>query len=216
MTHSWGGNLALFSSQTVSVNNGMMTIALDPAPAGTQFDGESKSYLGAEVRSTATIEYGRVSARAKLANGSAVVSALVTIYTPWPAADWNEFDIESLGQDTSEIQFNAMVYTGPELTPPVTNSVTPTQYPSLQQLGFDSNADFHVYTIEWTPQEAVFLIDDVVYHRWDDRMDLIGLPQNILLTIWASNSPGWAGPVTSETVNAEAVYDWVEVWRYNP
>ena len=216
MTHSWGGNLALFSSQTVSVNNGMMTIELDPAPAGTQFDGESKPYLGAEVRSYDTIEYGRVSTRAKLAKGSAVDSAFVTIYIPWPADDWNEFDIESLGKNTNEIQFNAMVYTGPELTPPVTNSVTPTQYPSLQQLGFDSSADFHVYTIEWTPEEAVFLIDDVVYHRWNERMDLIGLPQNILLTIWASNSSGWAGPVTSETVNAEAVYDWVEVWRYSP
>jgi len=60
------------------------------------------------------------------------------------------------------------------------------------------------------------MIDGVVYHRWTDRMDLIGLPQNVLLSIWASSSPGWAGPVTSDTVNAEAVYDWVEVWEYTP
>ena len=216
MTHSWPGNLALFSANTVSVANGFLKIELNPAPAGTQVDGETKPYLGAEVRSVDTVSYGRVSARAKLAKGSAVVSALVTIYTPWPADNWNEFDIESLGKNTNEIQFNSMVYTGPKLTPPVTTSVTPTQYPSLQQLGFDSSQDFHVYTIEWTPKGATFLIDDVVYHRWVDRTDLIGLPQNILLTIWASNAPGWAGPVTSDTVNGEAIYDWVEMWRYNP
>jgi len=216
MTHSWGGNLALFASETVSVSNGMMTIALDPAPSGTTFDGESKPYLGAEVRSTDAITYGRVSARAKLAKGSAVISSIVTIYTPWPADNWNELDIESLGKNTNEIQFNAMVYTGPELTPPVTDSVTPTQYPTLQQLGFDSGSDFHVYTIEWTPETATFLIDDVVYHRWNDRMDLMDLPQNILLTIWASDSSAWAGPVTGDTVNAEAIYDWVEVWTYTP
>ena len=214
MTHSWAGNLALFSSETVSVNNGMLTIELNPAPAGTVVDGETKPYLGAEVRSIDTVRYGRISSRAKLAKGSAVVSALVGIYTPWPADNWNEFDIESLGQNTREIQFNAMVYTG--ALPAPSTPVSPTQYPSLQQLGFDSAADFHVYTIEWTPNSAEFMIDGVVYHRWTDRMDLIGLPQNVLLSIWASSSPGWAGPVTSDTVNAEAVYDWVEVWDYTP
>lgn len=191
-----------------------MTIRLDPAPSGTVVDGETKSFLGAEVRSTETIRYGRVKARVKLAKGSAVVSALVAIYTPWPAVDWNEFDVESLGKNTNEIQFNAMVYTGPR--PPTSTPVSPTQDPSLQQLGFDSSQDFHVYTIEWTPEEAVFLIDDTVYHRWNSQMDLIGLPQNVLLTIWASDSISWAGPVTNETANAEAVYDWVELWQYNP
>lgn len=191
-----------------------MTIKLAPAPAGTVVDGETKSFLGAEVRSTATINYGRVSARAKFAKGSAVVSALVSIYTPWPADDWNEFDIEMLGKNPNAIQFNAMVYTGAR--PPTSKPVSPTQEPSLQQLGFDSSQDFHVYTIEWTPKEATFLIDDVVYHRWNSRINLIGLPQNVLLTIWASNSPSWAGPVNSETANAKAVYDWVEVWRYTP
>lgn len=216
MTHSWGGNLALFSADTVSVADGMMKIKLADAPAGTTSGGEVKPYLGAEVRSTATITYGRVSARAKLAKGSAVVSALVTIYTPWPADNWNEFDIESLGHNPNEIQFNSMVYTGPKLTTPPTASVTPTQHPSMQELGFDSSADFHVYTIEWTPTEARFLIDDVVYHRWVDRMDLVGLPQNILMTIWASNITSWAGPVTADTVKGEAVYDWIEVWQYTP
>lgn len=215
MDHSWGGNLALFSSETVSVENGMMKIRLAHAPAGTTSGGEAKPYLGAEVRSVDSIAYGRVSARAKLAKGSAVVSALVTIYTPWPADNWNEFDIESLGKNTREIQFNSMVYTGPELTTQPSTSVTPTQYPTIAQLDFDSSEDFHIYTIEWTPNEAKFLIDDVVYHRWVDRMDLIGLPQNILMTIWASNIVEWAGPVNSDTVNAEALYDWIEVWEYN-
>ncbi len=215
MPHSWGGNLAMFSADTVSVADGMMKIKLLDAPPGTSSGGELKPYLGAEVRSVDTIKYGRVSARAKLAKGSAVVSALVTIYTPWPADNWNEFDIESLGKNTREIQFNSMVYTGPTLTPPITMPATPTQYPLMQDLGFDSNEDFHVYTIEWTPTEAKFLIDGVLYHRWVDRMDLIGLPQNILMTIWASNITSWAGPITADTVKGEALYDWIEVWRYN-
>jgi hypothetical protein len=42
------------------------------------------------------------------------------------------------------------------------------------------------------------------------------LPQNILLTIWASDSVGWAGQVDVTTTGASAVYDWVEVYSYAP
>ncbi|HEY3493945.1 MAG TPA: family 16 glycosylhydrolase, partial [Polyangiaceae bacterium] len=174
----------------------------------------AKSFLGAEVRSVQTVNYGRVRARMRFARGSAVVSSLVTIYTPWPADNWNELDIECLGKDPTHTQFNAMVYTGPPLTPPVTNSVTPTQEPELVDLGFDPSADFHVYTIEWTSAGARFLVDEVVRHTWNTRIELMGLPQNVLMTIWASSSADWAGPVNETTGQAVAVYDWLELYRY--
>ncbi len=214
MTHSWPGNLALFSSEAVKVEDGEMTISLIEAPEGTMSDGGLKPYLGAEVRSRDTITYGRVRARAKFAKGSAVVSSLVTIYTPWPADNWNELDIECLGQAPDEVQYNAMVYTGPELTPPVTNSVSPTQDPIKKPLGFDSSEEFHEYTIEWTPAGATFSVDGAVQHTWTKNIDLMTLPQNVLLTIWASDSPSWAGAVGADTVGAHAVYDWIEVSQW--
>lgn len=217
MTHSWESNLALFSSESVSVADGEMTLTLLEAPEGTVDDtGASKPYLGAEVRSVQTVEYGRVRARARLARGSAVVSSLVTIYTPWPADDWNELDIEFLGAEPTHVQFNAMVYTGAPQTPPVTTSVTPTQYPTLVDLGVDASLDFHEWTIEWTPESARFYVDGVLRHTWTERIDSMGLPQNVLLTIWASSSPDWAGPVNADTAGASAVYDWVEVYEYVP
>lgn len=215
MTHSWDGNLALFASEPVTVADGQLSITLLDAPDGTTDDGGvEKPYLGAEVRSKDTITYGRIKARAKLAGGSAVVSSLVLIYTPWPADNWNELDIESLGKDPTEIQFNAMVYTGP--LPAPTTPVSPTQDPTLYQLGFDSSADFHEYTIEWTPEAAMYFVDGVLAHTWDASIDLMTLPQNILLTIWASDDPSWAGPVDETTSGAQAVYDWIEVYEYQP
>lgn len=214
MTHSWPGNLALFSSEAVKVADGELTISLIAAPEGTMSDGGLKPYLGAEVRSTDTITYGRVRARAKLAKGSAVVSSLVTIYTPWPADNWNELDIECLGQAPEEVQYNAMVYTGPELTPPVTTSVAPTQDPLKKSLGFDSSEEFHEYTIEWTPVSATFSVDGVLQHTWTKNIGLMTLPQNVLLTIWASDSPAWAGAVGADTLGAHAVYDWIEVSQW--
>ncbi len=214
MTHSWGGNLAVFSSQSPLIEDGQLLLRLLPAPEGTRADGEDKSFLGAEVRSRDTLTYGRVRARARFARGSAVVSSLVTIYTPWPADDWNELDIESLGKDPTEVQFNTMVYTGPKLTPPVTEAVSPTQDPHLEALGFDSSLDYHEYTIEWTPEEATFWVDGELRYAWSERIDLMRLPQNVLLTIWASDSESWAGPVAAETTGATAAFDWVELWEY--
>jgi beta-glucanase (GH16 family) len=217
MTHSWDGNLALFSTTAAQVQDGELRLSLTTAPSGTvDSGGASKSFLGAEVRSRDTLDYGRVRARARFARGSAAVSALVTIYTPWPASNWNELDIECLGKDPANVQFNAMVYTGPPMTPPVTTSVTPTQFPQIVALGFDPSADFHEYTIEWTPSGARFLVDDEVRHTWNTRIELMGLPQNTLLTIWASSSVGWAGAVNETTGQAVATYDWVELYRYSP
>lgn len=214
MTHSWDTNLALFSTTAAAIEDGTLRISLTPAPAGTvDASGAAKSFLGAEVRSLDTLTYGRVRARAKLAAGSAVVSSIVTIYTPWPADNWNELDIEHLGSKPTDVQLNTMVYTGPALTPPVATSVTPTADPEIKPLGFDPSVDFHVYTIEWTPSAARFLVDDVLLREWTKRIDLLTLPQNVLLTIWASSSPGWAGPVTEDTGKASAVYDWVELYE---
>jgi beta-glucanase (GH16 family) len=217
MTHSWDSNLALFSTSAALIEEGTMRITLTPAPAGTVDDsGKAKSFLGAEVRSLATLTYGRVRARAKLAAGSAVVSSIVTIYTPWPADNWNELDIEHLGFKPTDVQLNSMVYTGPALTPPVASSVTPTADPLIKPLGLDASADFHVYTIEWTPTSARFSIDDTLLREWSAHIDLMTLPQNVLLTIWASGSPGWAGPVTQDTGKASATYDWVELYQWKP
>lgn len=213
MTHSWGSNLALFSPDTVSVADGELTITLLAAPEGTVDDtGAAKPYLGAEVRSVDAISAGRVAARVKFAKGSAVVSSLVTIYTPWPADNWNELDFECLGKDPTSIQSNIMTYDGP--LPAPSTPVAPTMHPLDHPLGFDASADFHEYALEWTPEGAFFLIDGEVVRASNDVTAKLTLPQNVLLTIWASSSPGWVGPVGEDTVGASAVYDWVEVYEY--
>jgi endo-1,3-1,4-beta-glycanase ExoK len=215
MTHSWGSNLAVFSPDTASVEDGVLSIRLLPAPEGTTDpEGVAKRFLGAEVRSRAALRYGRVKARVKFARGSAVVSSLVTIYTPWPADDWNELDVECLGKAPEGLQYNAQVYTGTPTTPPVSSSVSPTPDLFNDSLPFDASLDFHVYTIDWNPAGATFSIDDEARHTWTKNIGLMDLPQNVLLTIWASSSAGWAGAVTDETSQAVAQYDWVELYEY--
>jgi beta-glucanase (GH16 family) len=208
MTHSWDTNLAQFSTQNVSIENGIAALRLTPEPADP-----GKPFRGVEMRSIDTITYGRVEARIRLARGSGVVSSLVLIYTPWPADDWNELDIEYLGRYSDRVQLNSMVYLGPPTAPPVTESVSPTQYPQLATLGFDPSADFHVYAMDWTAAEASFSVDGQVLHRWNAEIGRLKLPMNVLLTIWASSAADWAGAIDPSTA-AAAEYDWIKVYRW--
>lgn len=208
-TFTFGGSLAQFSTQNARVANGILTIALTPAPANSP-----QPYLGVEMRSTRTLTYGKVSARMRFATGSGVVSGLVLFYTPFPNCDWNEIDIEHLGNSSNTSQFNAMVFLGT----PVTNcstSVVPTQDPLISNLGFNAETDFHQYDIEWTPAGVRYIADGVLLRTWTRNIDLLRLPQTILLTIWASSSAGWAGPLLPTSAPTTADVDWIKVYRWN-
>lgn len=209
MTHTWDTNQAQFSTQNVTIENGVASLRLTAEPADS-----IKPFRGVEMRSIETLTYGKVEARVRLARGSGVVSSLVLIYTPWPADDWNELDIEYLGRYSDRVQFNAMVYLGPPTAPPVAQSVAPTQYPQLATIGFDPSADFHIYAMEWTAAEARFSIDGQILHRWNGEIARLQLPMNILLTIWASSAADWAGAIDSTTAPVAAQYDWLKVYRW--
>ncbi len=211
MTHSWDGNLAQFSTANARFQNGVLSLLLTPEPSDT-----AKPFRGVEMRSSSTLTYGKIETRARFAKGSGVVSGTVLIYTPWPADDWNELDIEYLGAFADRVQYNAMVYMGAPVQPPVTVSVTPTQFPQTVSLGFDASADFHVYGIEWTPSGVKFTVDGVTRATWSSQIARMTLPQNILLTIWASSASSWAGPIPSSSAPTSADFDWIKVYRYRP
>jgi beta-glucanase (GH16 family) len=211
LTHSWDGNLAQFSTANAQVADGMVTINLTSEPTDT-----AKPFRGVEMRSTKTVTYGKVEARIRFASGSGVVSGLVTIYTPWPAADWNEIDFEHLGQASDSLQTSCQVYTGPAMQPPVTVSVTPARFEQMVALGFDAEADFHVYSAEWTPVDVKFIVDGQVVRTWNQEIARMKLPQNILFTIWASSSASWAGAIDDTTAPTSAQMDWIKVYDYEP
>jgi beta-glucanase (GH16 family) len=175
--------------------------------------GATKPYLGVEARSTKTFTYGKVSARMRFASGSGVVSGLVLFYTPYPNCDWNEIDIEHLGKSPESSQLNAMVYTG-TYDAGCKTSVTPKQEPQIVNLGFNAESDFHLYDVEWTPAGVNYYADGVLLRSWTTNISLLQRPLNILLTIWASSSAGWAGAVDTAAIPTSAQVDWIKVYNY--
>ena len=203
MTHSWDGNLAQFTGENATASGGILSLSL------TSANDASKPFWGVEMRSRETLTYGKVEVSTRFAAGSAVVSSLVLIYTPWPPDDWNELDIEFLGQNSDQIQFNHMIN-----IPPADPETGHLQFPQLVTVPFNPAAEFHTFAIEWVPGEARFIVDGILMHTATEEMARMVLPQNILLTIWASDSAEWAGPVDSTTAPTSAEYDWIRVYRY--
>ena len=206
-TFTFGGNLAQFSTQNAAVANGILTISLTPNPSST-----TEPYNGVEMRSAKTLTYGKVSTRMRFATGSGVVSGLVLFYTPYPNCNWNEIDIEHLGDSATTSQLNAQVYLGTPVAG-CTTSVSPTQDPQIVNLGVDAEADFHQYDIEWTPAGVKYFVDGTLLRTWTTHADLLNLPETILLTIWASNAASWAGPLTSTSAPTSADVDWIKVYE---
>ncbi|HEY2410067.1 MAG TPA: glycoside hydrolase family 16 protein [Polyangiaceae bacterium] len=207
-TFTYDGNEAQFSTPNSSVANGVLTMSLTAAPSGS-----AKPYLGVELRSINTLTYGKVSARMRFATGSGVVSGLVLFYTPFPNCDWNEIDIEHLGNSSNSSQLNAMVFTGVPVAN-CTTSVTPTQDPLVVDLGFDAESDFHLYDIEWTPESVKYFADGALLRTWTANIDRLKLPETILLTIWASSAASWAGPINASSAPTSAEVDWIKVYDY--
>jgi len=207
-TFTYGGNLAQFSTENAAVANGILTISLTPDPSDT-----AEPYRGVEMRSVKTLTYGKVSARMRFATGSGVVSGLVLFYTPYPNCNWNEIDIEHLGDSSTTSQLNCQVYLGSPV-PDCTTSVTPTQDPLVVNLGFDAETDFHQYDIEWTPAGVSFIADGTLLRTWTENIARMTLPQTILLTIWASSSAAWAGPLLPSSAPTSADIDWIKVYDW--
>jgi beta-glucanase (GH16 family) len=202
MTHTLG--IAQFAAANASVSGGMATLSLTDAPSGS-----AMPFQGVEMRSKETFTYGKVESRVRFATGSGVISALVLIYTPWPPPDWNEIDIEFFGKSTNQVQFNTMINVPP--ADPLNGHL---QFPKVVTLGFNATSEFHTYGIEWIPGTVRFLVDGVVQHTATEQMSRMVLPQNILLTIWASDSASWAGATNEASAPSTVQYDWVRVCRY--
>jgi beta-glucanase (GH16 family) len=194
--------MATFTPSNVVVEGGFLKLRLTAAPGGG-----AKPYLGGEVRTRAEFTYGRFETRARFARGSGLVSSLFTFYDHLPM-NWNEIDIEFLGQYTDKIQYNTIFWD---------TAQTRLTHEYMDELGFDPASDFHVYAIEWVPGAVRFLIDGEVRHTETEGISqYMKLPQRVMMNLWPANVEEWVGPIDASAIPTESQYDWVAVYRSDP
>tara|TARA_R110001583_G_scaffold44521_1_gene141180 strand:+ start:13795 stop:14874 length:1080 start_codon:yes stop_codon:yes gene_type:complete len=157
--NGWGNGESQYytnRSENVIIEDGMLKITA-----------KKENYEGAEYTSTRMLTegkfdftYGKVEVRAKLPIGEGTWPAIWMLGSNirtvgWPAC--GEIDImEHWGHNQGNVQ-SALH--------------TPSSFGSTENHGAQYLADvstkFHVYSLEWTPNEMIFTVDDVEHYRYN-------------------------------------------------
>lgn len=200
------------------VENGFLNIV---AKAETfSQDGVELPYTSARINSKFAFTYGRVDVRAKLPAGNGTWPAIWTLgkninetgaywqtqgfgTTSWP--DCGELDIMEHGlHDPNEV--SCAIHT-PSSFGNTVNTET--------QLLTDVANDFHVYSMNWSPNQITFMIDGVGYYTYspavkDSSTWPFDLEQYLILNVALG---GFAGQVDTDFTQSSMVVDYVRVYQ---
>ena len=194
-----GAFASAWRADHVDIYANTLRLTLDDSPCVTNAALCSGSaYAGGEYSSQALLPAGEVSFDAKVAKASGVVTGLF-LYTG--ATDGNphdEIDIEFLGKDTTQVQFNYFV-----------NGVGGNEV--LIPLGFDASQDVHRYTIRWDASTITWLVDGVQKHQVTGAV-LPASDMRIFTNIWAAAGVDtWSGIFSY----AQPLYSYIDVINYS-
>ena len=179
----------------------------------------SNSYTSARLRSytKADFLYGRLSARIKLPVGQGIWPAFwmmptTSVYGGWPHS--GEIDIlETINQ--ADRVYGTIHFTNAQGQHASSGG-------SYYAGGLCFANDYHVYAIEWDPNEFRWYVDDVKYftaNTWSSDTNPYPAPFNqpfyFILNIAVGGS--WPGPPNQTTVfPQQMLVDWVRVYQKNP
>lgn len=203
------------------VENGFLNIVAIKESFTDQ--GETKQYTSARLNSKFAFTYGRVDVRAKLPEGDGTWPAIWTLgkninetgaywqtqgfgTTNWPAC--GEIDIMEHGLGPVNHVSSAIH------TPSSFGSTINYQSFILN----DVANDFHVYSMNWSPNQITFLIDGVGFYTYNPAIkDASTWPfdedQYLLLNIAMG---GVAGSIDPTFAQSEMVIDYVRVYQNTP
>lgn len=202
------------------VDNGFLNIVAIKEPFTDQ--GETKQYTSARLNSKFTFTYGRVDVRAKLPFGDGTWPAIWTLgknvnedgaywdnegfgTTNWPAC--GEIDIMEHG-------LGAINHVSSALHTP--SSFGNTMNFKSTTLNDVAN-EFHVYSVNWSPNQITFLIDGVGFYTYnpavkDDSTWPFDADQYLLLNIAMGGVSGTIDPSFNQS---SMVIDYVRVYQNN-
>ena len=183
-------------------------------------NGVSRDYTSARLNSKYAFTYGRVDVRAKLPEGDGTWPAIWTLgknisetgayfetqgfgTTAWPAC--GEIDIMEHGLHATNVVSSALH------TP---SSFGATQNTATKMLTDVANT-YHVYSMNWSPNQIAFLVDDEVYYTYKPNVQNsstwpFDLDQFILLNVAMGGIGGTIDPSFTES---SMVIDYIRIYQ---
>ena len=181
-----------WSSEMISVEAGILNLRIAPTAKGP------KDYLCGEIQTDDPLHYGTYEARIRTDAGSGINAALFTYIGPVHEKPHYEIDIEILGRNPSEVQFNTYLDGEPA-------------YGSVKALPDDSRSDeeFHTYAFIWEEGRLRWYVDGLLLHEATGA-DLPQEPQKLFLSHWNTTTfIDWMGAFEDPGRPLDMAIDWV-------
>ena len=205
----WGNNeLQLYTD--ASDNAGIVKLGDISALQITALTDGAGGYTSSKLTSQnkVSVRYGRVDAKAKMPQGQGIWPAIWMLgdnisEISWPGC--GEIDIvEVLGQDPNTV-YSTVHYTDAD------NSLSSDQ--GLINSTVDYSADFHIYSVEWTPEVIRFLLDDDVVHEVALADDMKEFQRSFYLIMNVAVGGYWPGEPDATTSFPQSMQvDYVRVY----
>ena len=193
-----------WSGSNVLYEDGVMQLTIDENPDGSEEN--NNEYFGGEARSHEWYGYGDFEVRMKPAKKAGTASTFFTCTGDYDTNlegepnPWDEIDIEFLGKDTTQVQFNYYV-----------NGQGGHEY--MYDLGFDASEEFHNYGFRWTEDYICWFVDGEPVHKVEasEGNPMPAAAGRILMNYWCgtSEAEGWMGAY-SDPGDEGPVYEWVK------
>lgn len=164
-------------------------------------EGAAVPYSGGEYRTKDFYSYGRYEVRMKAIKNDGVVSSFFTYTGPSDSNPWDEIDIEILGKDTTQVQFN--YFTDGE-----------GEHEYVYDLGFDSSEEFHDYAFEWHKDRIVWFVDGKEVYTASENIPVT--PGKIMMNAWCGiGVDGWLKAFDDSSLPLTAEYESVSFTAFD-
>jgi beta-glucanase (GH16 family) len=218
----YNGEVQHYTDRTVNsiVSNGLLNIVAKKETFTHQL--KTKNYTSARLNSKFAFTYGRVDIKAKIPMGAGTWPAIWLLgkniiepgafftsqfgTTHWPAC--GEIDIMEHGIFHSQLAnfINSAIHT---------TSSSGSTINQGGKLATNLGTDYHVYTMNWSPNQLTFLLDNVVYYTYKPTVKNASTwpfdkDQYILLNIAMG---GVAGAIPSSFTQESMLIDYVRVYQ---
>ncbi len=197
-----------WNASQLTYSDGQMHLGLAENPDGSLE--ERTQWYGGEARSTYYYGYGDYEVRMKPSTSVGTASTFFVCtgdYDVWPDGTknpWDEIDIEFLGKDTTQVQFNYFA-----------NGAGGHEH--MYKLGFDASEEFHNYGFRWTADYITWFVDGKPVYRVNKSGDTFPKTAGrILMNYWAgapgigfNSAEAWMGKFNGPDQKT-ADYEWVK------
>ncbi|MDY0884091.1 family 16 glycosylhydrolase [Dongia soli] len=202
LTETFPGNRAAFEPRGVDIGSDSVTLVL------RRSSGLIRPLSSGAVASLDRFTYGHFEAEIRPARGDGLVTGFF-LHRDLPR---QEIDVEFLGSDPQRMLVNVYFNPGDD---GAAISYGYRGTPCFIDLGFDSSADFHIYTIQWTPSGIRWLVDGRIVHErlnWDPT-PIPHLPMRLHANLWSPRSVELAGILSEDVLPAHSTFRRISVQR---